>query len=305
MPLDRAPRGPGGGFLHRTPHPGALLSPPEGPRCEDDAVSTRYDCRSGAPADVRADALRHAQDAIARGELVVLPTDTVYGVAADAFSAEAVTRLLEAKGRGRAMPPPVLVAELRTLDGLARDVPLPARALAERFWPGALTLVVHAQPTLRWDLGDTRGTVAVRVPDHELTRELLAATGPLAVTSANLTGRPAATDAAGAEGQLGRAVAVYLDDGPTDTGGSALPSTIVDATAEPLRVVRTGAVGLDRLRAVVPGLLDEHGEAPEPPEAPDVAEPPAPDDAHGSDDPPAPEPGDDGASGSARPGAGQ
>jgi tRNA threonylcarbamoyl adenosine modification protein (Sua5/YciO/YrdC/YwlC family) len=251
-------------------------------------VSTRYDCRSGAPADVRAAALRHAKDAVARGELVVLPTDTVYGVAADAFSAEAVTRLLEAKGRGRAMPPPVLVADVRTLDGLARDVPPAARALAERFWPGALTLVVHAQPTLRWDLGDTRGTVAVRVPDHELARELLAATGPLAVTSANLTGRPAATTAVGAESQLGRSVAVYLDDGPTDTGGSALPSTIVDATAEPLRVVRAGAVSLDRLRDVVPGLLDEHGEAPE------VPEPPAPeqDAAEGAPDGDADRPGD-------------
>ena len=263
-------------------------------------MSTRYDCRSGAPADVRADALRHATDAIARGELVVLPTDTVYGVAADAFSAEAVTRLLEAKGRGRAKPPPVLVAELRTLDGLARDVPLAARALAERFWPGALTLVVHAQPTLSWDLGETRGTVAVRVPDHELARELLAATGPLAVTSANLTGQRPATDAVGAEAQLGRAVAVYLDDGPTDTGGSALPSTIVDATAEPLRVVRAGAVSLDRLRDVVPGLLDEHGDAPEPP-APDPTEDEPATDDPATDDPPA----DDASTGGPAAGAGR
>lgn len=225
-------------------------------------MSTRYEVADPAQ---RARGLRHAQDALARGELVVLPTDTVYGLAADAFSAPAVAALLAAKGRGRSMPPPVLVADLRTLDGLARDVPAPARALAQELWPGALTLVCLAQPSLRWDLGETRGTVAVRVPDHPLARELLAATGPLAVSSANLTGRPAATDAVGAQEQLGDSVAVYLDDGPTAgaaTGAGALPSTIVDATTGVLRVVRAGAVGLERLRAVVPDLLDAQGLAP-------------------------------------------
>ncbi len=230
-------------------------------------MSTRYDCVEGAPAGgpgasgaatAREQGLRHAQDALARGELVVVPTDTVYGVGADAFSPEAVAALLAAKGRGRAAPPPVLMADVRTLDGLARDVPPAARALAAAFWPGALTLVVLSQPSLRWDLGDTHGTVAVRVPDHPLTRELLAATGPLAVSSANLTGRPAPVDAAGAQEQLGDAVAVYLDAGPSGAQG-ALPSTIVDATTPELRVVRTGALGLERLREVVPELLDEHG----------------------------------------------
>ncbi len=231
-------------------------------------MSTRYGV---SDPEQRASGLRHAADALARGELVVLPTDTVYGVAADAFSPEAVTALLAAKGRGRAMPPPVLVADLRTLDGLARDVPPRARELAEACWPGALTLVVLAQPSLRWDLGETRGTVAVRVPDHPLTRELLARTGPLAVTSANRTGQPAATDAAGAQEQLGAAVAVYLDDGVVtgadargaDAGGTgpqqARPSTIVDATSDVLRVVRAGALSLARLREVVPSVLDEHG----------------------------------------------
>ncbi|WP_312855971.1 L-threonylcarbamoyladenylate synthase, partial [Nocardioides stalactiti] len=133
--------------------------------------------------------------AIQRGRLVVVPTDTVYGLAADAFDAEAVQRLLEAKGRGREMPPPVLVSTATTLDALATRVPAYARALADAFWPGALTLVCHEQSSLRWDLGETRGTVAIRMPDHPLTREILDRTGPLAVSSANLTGEPAAAGA--------------------------------------------------------------------------------------------------------------
>ena len=222
-------------------------------------VSSRYDC---SDPEQRATGLRHARDALARGELVVLPTDTVQGVAADAFSAEAVTALLAAKGRTRATPPPVLVADPRTLDGLATDVPPVARALAERFWPGALTLVCRAQPSLAWDLGETGGTVAVRVPDHELARELLAVTGPLAVSSANRHGEPAATSTDEAQEQLGGSVAVYLDDGRDDAAagaGQAPPSTIVDATAEPLRVLRQGALPLAVLREVAPDLVGADG----------------------------------------------
>ncbi|PWJ56285.1 translation factor SUA5 [Quadrisphaera granulorum] len=211
-------------------------------------MSSRYDCTDPA---AREAGLRHARDALARGELVVFPTDTVHGIAADAFDPEAVARLLAAKGRGRAMPPPVLVSDVAVLDGLAAGVPATARALAEAFWPGGLTLVCRAQPSLRWDLGDTGGTVAVRVPNHDLVRELLRSTGPLAVSSANKTGRPAATSAAEAEEQLGDVVAAYLDDGsPART--DAPPSTIVDATGEQLRVLRRGAVSTAALRAVAP-----------------------------------------------------
>ena len=222
-------------------------------------MSRRYDCSDPAQ---RETGLRHARDALARGELVVLPTDTVHGVAADAFQPEAVAALLAAKGRGRGTPPPVLVADPRTLDGLATDVPPVARALAERFWPGGLTLVCRAQPSLAWDLGDTGGTVAVRVPDHELARALLAATGPLAGSSANRHGQPAATTTAAAQEQLGQAVAVYLDDGAgrdDDPAATAPPSTIVDATAEPLRVLRQGAVPLAALREVAPDLVGADG----------------------------------------------
>jgi tRNA threonylcarbamoyl adenosine modification protein (Sua5/YciO/YrdC/YwlC family) len=189
-----------------------------------------------------------AVHAVSRGEVIVIPTDTVYGVGADAFSPDAVARLLTAKGRDRQMPPPVLIPSVRTVDGLGRDVPAAARALMDAFWPGPLTVIVHAQPSLAWDLGETQGTVALRVPDHEAALALLARTGPLAVTSANLTGKPAATSAEEAREQLGSVVSVYLDAGDSPLG---VASTIVDATGRALRVVRDGGVSWDRLVEVV------------------------------------------------------
>jgi len=189
-----------------------------------------------------------AVHAVSRGEVIVLPTDTVYGVGADAFSPDAVARLLAAKGRDRQTPPPVLIPSVRTVDGLARDVSVAARALMDSFWPGPLTVIVHAQPSLAWDLGDTRGTVALRVPDHGAALALLARTGPLAVTSANLTGKAAATSAEDAREQLGSAVSVYLDAGDSPLG---VASTIVDATGPALRVMRDGGVSWDKLVEVV------------------------------------------------------
>ncbi|ARU50452.1 tRNA threonylcarbamoyl adenosine modification protein (Sua5/YciO/YrdC/YwlC family) [Cellulosimicrobium cellulans] len=215
-----------------------------------------------------------AVNAISRGGLVVLPTDTVYGIGADAFDAEAVAALLAAKGRGRQMPPPVLVPDARTLDGLATDVPDAARRLVEAFWPGGFTIILRAQPSLAWDLGETHGTVALRMPDHPAALALLRRTGPLAVSSANATGRPAALDVEDAREQLGDPVAVYLDGG-TAPGGVA--STIVDATSDTLRVVRQGAVTLDRLREVadVAGPDD----APDDPPAAATSDAPTSDDA--------------------------
>src|SRR4051794_33921575 len=186
--------------------------------------------------------------AVQRGQLVVLPTDTVYGIGADAFDAEAVSRLLAAKGRGREMPPPVLVSAPTTLDALAVGIPSYARALVTELWPGPLTLVCRQQPSLQWDLGDTRGTVAVRMPDHEVALELLSRTGPLAVSSANRTGMPAATDADRAQQMLGDKVAVIVDGGPTPGN---VPSTIVDVTGDQGRVLRLGAVSLERLNEIV------------------------------------------------------
>lgn len=187
--------------------------------------------------------MRLARQAIGKGELVVIPTDTVYGVAADAFSSAAVQRLLDAKGRDRTAPPPVLVPGIPTLDALAEVVPDEARALVAEFWPGGLTIVLRARRTLDWDLGETRGTVALRMPSHPIALELLAETGPLAVSSANTTGEPAATTATAAEAMLGDAVAVYLEAGP----GGETASTIVDATglespAGKLRILRSGVI---------------------------------------------------------------
>lgn len=192
--------------------------------------------------------------AVQRGQLIVLPTDTVYGVGADAFSPEAVQKLLDAKGRGRQMPPPVLVSAATTLDALTVGVPAYARALVAELWPGALTLVCRQQPSLDWDLGDNRSTVAVRMPDDEVALELLARTGPLAVSSANRTSLRAATEADQAVAMLGQSVAVVLDDGErpaAGAGSSAQPSSIVDVTdANEGRLLRAGGVPLERLNEV-------------------------------------------------------
>ena len=204
--------------------------------------------------DVREDAtdgVAHAVAALRRGDLAVLPTDTVYGIAADAFSPPAVDRLLAAKGRGRDMPVPVLVGAWRGLDGLAQHVTPTMRSLIEAFWPGPLTLIVRAAPSLAWDLGETRGTVAVRMPLHPVALAVLAETGPLAVSSANRTGQPPAADAAEADRQLGTSVAVYLDAGST---GDAVPSTILDLTGDRPQLRRAGAVPVEELRELLPDL---------------------------------------------------
>lgn len=211
-------------------------------------MSARYPTSSD---DEREAAVEAASLAVQRGELVVLPTDTVYGVGADAFDPAAVRALLSAKGRGREMPPPVLVSSATTLDALATKVPDYARALVEAFWPGPLTLVCHQQSSLQWDIGDTRGTVAVRMPDHPVALEILERTGPLAVSSANKTGLPAATDAERADEMLGADVAVVVDDGPSP-GGEA--STIVDCTGPRGRVLRRGALGITALNAALEPL---------------------------------------------------
>jgi len=228
-------------------------------------MSPIFDCRDEAQL---LSGMRQARQAIGRGELVVLPTDTVYGVAADAFSANAVQRLLDAKGRTRQSPPPVLVAGVTTLRALVAEVPEAVESLVEAFWPGGLTIVLPSQPSLSWDLGETRGTVAVRMPAHRLALELLEETGPLAVSSANLTGRAAGITAEDAEGMLGDSVGVYLSDGPSATG---IASTIIDATslvggdAPLIRVLREGAVTRAQLREVLGDLLEPDPEDPESP----------------------------------------
>jgi tRNA threonylcarbamoyl adenosine modification protein (Sua5/YciO/YrdC/YwlC family) len=213
-------------------------------------VADLYDCTDP---EGRIAGLDAAGAAITYGNLVLLPTDTVYGVAADAFNPTAVTGLLAAKNRGRAMPVPVLIGEASTLAGLVMEPPDVAMELAKAFWPGGLTLVLEHAPSLAWDLGDAEGTVAVRLPDDDLARDLLRKTGPLAVSSANRSGRPPATTAQEAAEQLGEHAAVVLDGGPR-TGSAA--STIVDCTGATPRVLRVGAIPVERLREVVPDLAD-------------------------------------------------
>ena len=211
-------------------------------------MARRYDTNDATD---RTTGLREAASAVRRGELVVLPTDTVYGIGADAFSSEAVADLLEAKGRGRNMPTPVLIGSPNTLHGLVTDFSEMAWELVDAFWPGALTLVAKHQPSLQWDLGDSRGTVAVRMPLHPVAIELLTEVGPMAVSSANLTGYPAPEDCDAAQGMLGDSISVYLDGGPTPGN---VPSSIVDVTGRVPVLLRQGALSADELRKVVPDL---------------------------------------------------
>jgi L-threonylcarbamoyladenylate synthase len=218
---------------------------------DDDRAERIYSC---ADPDRRSEGIAEAKQAIARGRLIVMPTDTVYGVAADAFDPAGVRRLLRAKGRTRRVPTPVLISSPDTLRALATNVSPDARELSRQFWPGALTLICRQQPSLQWDLGDSRGTVAIRMPDQPDALELLSETGPLAVSSANLHGDPPATTVDQAYEQLGERITVYLDAGPTP---GPEPSTIVDATGENLRVVRQGVITLDQLREVIPSIEPE------------------------------------------------
>ena len=214
-------------------------------------MSARFDCTD--PAQLL-QGLSEAEAALRRGELVVMPTDTVYGIAAEAFDPVAVELLLKAKGRGRDMPPPVLVGTVRAAMALVMDLADVGKDLIDEFWPGGLTIVCRSSPTLVWDLGETKGTVAVRMPLHPVALDLLKRTGPLAVSSANASGRPAATTADEAMDQLGDAVAVYLDGGPC---ADDVPSTIVNLTGSVPRLLRQGVISVERLREVIPLALED------------------------------------------------
>ncbi|MGO2943410.1 MAG: L-threonylcarbamoyladenylate synthase [Brevibacterium aurantiacum] len=216
-------------------------------------MSRRFDVTQS---DIRDLVLDECARVSETGNLLVIPTDTVYGIAADAFSASAVSALLAAKGRGRDMPPPVLVPRAETVFGLVDGVDEKLLALTARFWPGPLTIIANAQPSLDWDLGDTHGTVAVRMPDDEYALALLGRTGPLAVSSANVSGSPAATSADEAMEMLGDDIDIYVDGGVRESG---ISSTIVDLTGDVPKIVREGPVTSDELREIVPDLLDLDG----------------------------------------------
>lgn len=211
--------------------------------------------------------MRLAKVSLGRNDLAVIPTDTVYGLAANAFSPEAVQKLLSAKGRDRQSPPPVLIANLNMARALVESLPEAAVKLAETFWPGALTMILKSQPSLDWDLGETKQTVALRVPDHKIALALIEETGPLAVSSANLTGQPAATTAKQAFDYLADSVEVYLDGGPSPKGEA---STILDltglvdvyddkgevTTTGKVKVIRQGALSISKIRSVIGDLLE-------------------------------------------------
>jgi L-threonylcarbamoyladenylate synthase len=222
------------------------------------SMSAPYDC---ADPKQREDGLVAAVEAVQQGQLVVLPTDTVYGIGADAFTPAAITALLAAKGRGRNMPPPVLVGSVRAAAALTASLGAYGQDLIDEFWPGPLTLVFRSSPSLMWDLGDTQGTVAVRMPLHPVALDLLRRTGPMAVSSANKHGLSAAAVVEEAQAQLGDAVSVYLDGGPS---ADSVPSTILDLTGMVPRLLRPGGIGIDALRKVVP-VIDLPAAPAEPP----------------------------------------
>jgi L-threonylcarbamoyladenylate synthase len=214
-------------------------------------VQRIYDCSDSAELLT---GMRQAKLAIGRGELIVLPTDTVYGIGADAFNAKAVQSLLDSKGRGRSTPPPVLIGDASALDALAVDIPDVARTLTEKFWPGPLTLVLHAQPSLTWDLGETKGTVGLRIPASQEAIALLKETGPMAVSSANLHGEPSATNAEQAFDYFGESIPVYLNAGESSVGVASTILDLTNAQNKVIRILRQGALRQSEIEPYAEGF---------------------------------------------------
>ncbi|STC70224.1 L-threonylcarbamoyladenylate synthase [Corynebacterium pilosum] len=208
-------------------------------------VSKIYNCLEPAG---RQEGIARAVDAVRAGRTVVLPTDTVYGIGADAFNNDAVASLLATKRRGPDMPVPVLVGSWDTIQGLVREFTTTAETLVEAFWPGGLSIVVPEAPSLPWNLGDTRGTVMLRMPLQPIAIELLRETGPMAVSSANISGKQPPTTAIAAKQQFGSAVGVYLDGGEASLGE---PSTIIDISGREPVILREGAISAERIGEVL------------------------------------------------------
>ena len=181
------------------------------------------------------------------GNLVGFPTDTVYGLGAAAYDDMAVGRLYETKGRGTEKAIPILLGDASDLSRVAQDPPEMALALATRFWPGALTLVVVRQPGLPESLSQD-ATIGVRVPDHPFARQLLRAAGPLAATSANRTGEASPLTAEDVLRGLGGRFELLLDGG-TVPGGR--PSTVIDCTGKTPRLLRPGPISYDEIKATL------------------------------------------------------
>jgi len=190
---------------------------------------------------------RQAIEVLAQGDLVAFPTDTVYGLGADAFNDQAVRKLYLAKGRSQEKAIPVLVANLEQFVDIVDRTTLPAMRLAEKFWPGPLTIVLRQASDLA-DAISAYGTVGVRIPDHPVAQELIHAAGPLAVTSANRSGDTEACTAEEIETNMGAQVDLIVDGGRTPGGQ---PSTVVDCTQDPPRILRVGPISEEEIRSVL------------------------------------------------------
>lgn len=208
-------------------------------------MSLRIPCANG---ENRERAVSTALAAVRRGDLVLVPMESTYALMTDAFSSRGVSRLRDAKGYDSRMPVPVMIGSKSTVAGVATGLTDSARALMDAYWPGLLTVMVRPQSTLAWELPPD-APLSLRMPLHPLALALLAATGPLVATSANIPGLPAPSDADDAIEQIGKAVFITLDAGDLATA-DALPSTVVDVTGEIPVMVREGAISLAELRAV-------------------------------------------------------
>lgn len=214
-------------------------------------MTLRFDCTDDAE---RARGITAAVASIKRGDLVVLPTESVYAVATDGFSARGARAVREAKGQSAATPLPIMIANITTVPGIAFNPSIAAMDLMHGFWPGALTVLVTPQPSLAWD-HPAGAPLAVRIPLHPVTLEILRATGPMIVTGANAVGGAAALTVDDALEVLGETATIALDAGPLGADPMlSLPSTVVDATGEVPVLLREGAITLEQLRSVVPGM---------------------------------------------------
>ncbi len=205
----------------------------------------------------RAEAVSRAITACKRGDVICLPTESVYALATDIFQTRGTQAIRAAKGQVPQTPLPVMVPNAATTNGIARAAGIEASRLMEAFWPGLLTLLLPAQPTLAWD-NPSAAPVAVRMPVHPVALEVLVGTGPLAVTSANRVGMAAPVTLDQVQLAMGDEIFLGLDAGPVpDPDG--LPSTVVDCTGAVPQLVRAGAIHTEALLSICPNLLSADG----------------------------------------------
>jgi len=190
------------------------------------------------------DAIQGALNVLNKGGLVAFPTDTVYGVGALVFDGVAVESIYTAKDRPIEKAIPVLIGDSQDMEKVGMDISETAYRLAAHFWPGPLTVVVPKKPTLPESVSAT-ATIGVRVPDHEIARTLLRVAGPMAVTSANISGQPSASTAEEVFAQLDGRIALIIDGGSTPGG---VASTVIDCTGSGLKILREGPISLEEIR---------------------------------------------------------